>query len=510
MNMRDLSLGKTTVLSAVGGLYEASKQAHVYCALRAEDNQFLLYVSAAHTGNIDVANYKSLLNSNNVKFAIVKVPFLADIRAIYGEAATDSATEEDTNNAMRSVAKRWIAQAVEARASDLVLYITNDQTEIVNVVYDRERHVYEDSKQIGEQFVRSVFSSMLSSSKTDYIPTLPADGAINDAKLLPPNLWSIRVNSLPSAPRQKITFRVIYKLPAKSMAELGFTAEQVVLLRRLPFKQGLVLFCGPTGGGKTTSAYYYRQVMREELPGTSLTAIGQPVEIEDPTVASINVSGKDRDELKANYEILMSALLRSAPKNVDMGEIRDGASASAAIQIAQTGHHSIASLHVGNGFAAVKRLRTLAATESAQLASDNLAGIVSQRLVRVLCKECSEPYPLQDWLSRGHSEAWWRQSVMRTSASNSLYCAHCTGLGTSHRRIIAEVIELDTVTPSGETIAELLFSSGDNVEAQARKHWLALGNQSLNQLALAGIQSGELDPDSTIAAVNLKRGAHDQ
>lgn len=176
--------------------------------------------------------------------------------------------------------------------------------------------------------------------------------------------------------------RALVRLPAEfvqpqSLDELGLPPKAHDLLDRYArVDSGMLLICGPAGSGKTTTIYALLQRILETSPGHSVISLEDPVERDIPGVTQIEVTPFG----ELTYDRVLRSMLRQDPQVLALGEIRDRATASIAVQTALSGHRLIATLHAARPETAVVRLLEMG-IEPYQIASSTF-GIVAMRLLR--------------------------------------------------------------------------------------------------------------------------------
>jgi type IV pilus assembly protein PilB len=199
--------------------------------------------------------------------------------------------------------------------------------------------------------------------------------------------YNVRVNSLPVTDgREKIVMRILR--PAKnivSFEQLGFTPENIARLEvmyKAPY--GIVLVCGPTGSGKSTTLYTVLNKINSDMINIST--------VEDPVELKLEGLNQSQVNAKADFTFAssMRALLRQDPDVIMVGEIRDYETLEAGIHAALTGHLVFSTIHANSSATTITRMLEMGA--SASLISAALNGVVAQRLVRQLCTHCKEPY----------------------------------------------------------------------------------------------------------------------
>lgn len=192
--------------------------------------------------------------------------------------------------------------------------------------------------------------------------------------------------------------------------------------------EGLILVCGPTGSGKTTTLYSILAHLDSEA--VNIMTLEDPVEYPLPRLRQTSLS----EALKLDYAAGIRSLLRQDPDILLVGEIRDADTASMALRAALTGHQVFATVHSNSALRALPRLLELGL--SAELLAGNLIGIISQRLVRRLCLNCREavtPTAQQARLLQLHD-------LSAKQVYQAAGCAHCQQQGYHGRSAMYEIL----------------------------------------------------------------------
>lgn len=169
----------------------------------------------------------------------------------------------------------------------------------------------------------------------------------------------------------------------KRLDELGFDKEFLSLYREyIQKKQGMILICGPTGSGKTTTLY--TTLGELDLDAYKVFTIEDPCEYQEKRVVQLEVN----NDIGFDYKEGLKAILRADPDIIMVGEIRDLETAEIAIRAALTGHLVFSTLHSTRAIAAIDRLYEMGIKR--YLISDSIIAVVTQRLVRTLCPYCKE------------------------------------------------------------------------------------------------------------------------
>ena len=195
----------------------------------------------------------------------------------------------------------------------------------------------------------------------------------------------MRLSTLPTAFGEKMVMRIFDPDTAvKDLDALGFSphdAQRWEALVQRP--HGIVLVTGPTGSGKTTTLYStLKRIATEEV---NVSTIEDPIEMIEPAFNQTQV----QPQLDFGFAEGLRALMRQDPDIIMVGEIRDLATAEMAVQAALTGHLVFSTLHTNDAPSAVTRLLELGVP--AYLINATVIGVLAQRLVRTLCRQCREP-----------------------------------------------------------------------------------------------------------------------
>lgn len=250
----------------------------------------------------------------------------------------------------------------------------------------------------------------------------------------------IRVSIMPSVHGEDAVIRILDKRAMLgeggqlTLDTLGFDDGSLATLRDLlEFPHGMVLVTGPTGSGKTTTLY---AALSETLSvRQKIVTIEDPVEYQLPGVLQIPVNEKKG----LTFARGLRSILRHDPDTIMVGEIRDRETAEIAVQSALTGHLVLSTIHANSVFDVFSRL-THMGLDSYALASA-LNGIWAQRLIRLNCSHCRQPYrPAASELARLGISA---DQLPTTGLLRGQGCGQCRGSGYKGRHAVAEVVQLD-------------------------------------------------------------------
>jgi type IV pilus assembly protein PilB len=216
---------------------------------------------------------------------------------------------------------------------------------------------------------------------------VPQDGRINYN--LTREDESGRVSIVPSMWGEKTVIRVLRKeAQLFDLASIGLLDSDLEIVRkhlRLPF--GMILVCGPTGSGKTSTLYaFLQEIGMERIDVVNISTIEDPIEYTIPRVTQIQI----HPEVDLTFATGLRSLLRQDPDIIMVGEIRDNETADIAVRAALVGRLLLSTLHTNDAVGVVPRLMDM--NVEPYLISSTLSMAIAQRLVRKLCTHCRQSY----------------------------------------------------------------------------------------------------------------------
>lgn len=291
----------------------------------------------------------------------------------------------------------------------------------------------------------------------------------------------MRVSTLPCVGGEKAVIRLLPREnPFTSIEELGFTPRALAIYQHwLRQPQGMVIFTGPTGSGKTSTLYTSLQAIATEH--VNVVTVEDPVEYILPRITQTQV----HEPAGMTFAAGLRAILRQDPDIIMVGEIRDAETAETAVRAALTGHLVLTTLHTNDAPSAIPRLKDIGPDPG--LVSDALLGIVAQRLVRKICPHCAEPYTptekdlkvLQLDPKRVSSQTWRRGRG----------CSKCFESGYLGREAIIELLNVD------DAIRHIIY---DGSTAQLQRHLQEAEFDSFRVAAIAKVTSGITTVDEVL------------
>lgn len=237
---------------------------------------------------------------------------------------------------------------------------------------------------------------------------------------------------------EKMSLRILDQSgSASSMAELGFRkALEEKLLRIVHQPHGLLVVCGPTGAGKSTTLYAALRSI-DALQNNIIT-IEDPVEYQMESITQIEVNTK----ADQTFGTALRSILRQDPDVIMVGEIRDGETAQIACQAANTGHNVFSTVHANDSITALFRLLDLGIEPF--LFASSISGILAQRLARRLCPKCKQAYkPKAEFLKQANLPVDRIEKFYRPPKDATEECTACGGMGYRGRVGVFEFLEIN-------------------------------------------------------------------
>jgi type II secretory ATPase GspE/PulE/Tfp pilus assembly ATPase PilB-like protein len=266
------------------------------------------------------------------------------------------------------------------------------------------------------------------------IRMLPQDGQFS-LELSEGRLVHLRASTFPAIHGENLVMRVLMGHQLIAVNRLGMDEDELDAVQRLTtLTSGLIVVCGPTGSGKTSTLYSLLQEVDTE--NLSVVTLEDPIEVEFPGVTQ----GQANPRQGFTFAAGLRAILRQDPDVILVGEMRDAETAQIALQASLTGHLVLSTLHTSNTVETVARLVDLGAEP--WIVGNALQAVIAQRLVRVLCTLCAETYELPNDLTASFEDE--RVVLPRgTPVRRSRGCERCHHTGYVGRTGLFEVLELD-------------------------------------------------------------------
>ncbi|MFC1808977.1 GspE/PulE family protein [Candidatus Omnitrophota bacterium] len=244
----------------------------------------------------------------------------------------------------------------------------------------------------------------------------------------------VRVSSVPTIYDEKVVMRLLDQTSIHvTLDQLGFKGkylDQFNELIRMP--HGIVLISGPTGSGKTTTLYVVLQSIND--PHKNIITIEDPVEYNVGGVNQIQVNVKAGVTFAAG----LRSILRQDPDVIMVGEMRDLETAQISVRAALTGHLVFSTIHTNDAASSIVRMVDMGLEP--YLVSASVYGVIAQRLVRMICPNCKEPYKPSDLLM---DELHLSGSATEYVFYRGKGCEQCHHQGYKGRTTIVELMLID-------------------------------------------------------------------
>lgn len=364
-----------------------------------------------------------------------------------------------------------VSQAVRDQASDIHVETFEDRLSVRYRVDGVLSEVLSPKRMLAPLLV----SRLKVMAKLDIAEKrVPQDGRIS-VKIAGHSV-DIRMSTIPSAHGERVVLRLLDTAAGQLQLSQLAMNEQVLTSyhKHLHSPHGIILVTGPTGSGKTTTLYAGLAEINET--SRNILTIEDPVEYMLPGIGQTQVNSK----VDMTFARGLRAILRQDPDVVMVGEIRDLETAEIAVQASLTGHLVLSTLHTNTAIGAITRLQDMGIEPF--LLSSSLLGVMSQRLVRLLCNDCKEEV---------EPNAAERQTLRladneQGTVCRAVGCERCKYTGYRGRTGIYELIEVD------DAMRALIYegASEQQILTLARQRYPGIETDGLRRI-LAGETSIE-------------------
>jgi general secretion pathway protein E len=289
----------------------------------------------------------------------------------------------------------------------------------------------------------------------------------------------IRVSTVPVAFGEKVVMRIMDPdILFRDLDKLGFDPLDLERYQKIiEMPHGIILVCGPTGSGKSTTLY--STLNRISTPTINITTVEEPIEMVHESFNQIAV----QHQIGITFGSILRNILRQDPDVIMIGEMRDLETAENAIQAALTGHLVLSTLHTNDAPTAIMRMLDLGVPHF--LLQATLVGILAQRLVRKVCNYCKEITDVDTDQLRNLGLDVGRGGMVPLAHGKG--CEKCRGTGYMGRTCIVELI------PFTEGIRRLTQASADvdAIRAKAREEGMRTLRESAIDKLLKGVTTYE-------------------
>lgn len=429
-----------------------------------------------------------------------------------------SDNSDDDELVVRNHALEIIMTSAKYSASDVHIMMRGTYSEIQIVIKGGLRVLKRLTQAEGEAIARAIYQGIAKTRDSSY-NELDFQNAQIPGDALPPNigLSSVRIVRGPSYPQSMngafMTMRLQYmtgqagarqtdlaplELPRQpegrlSLLNMGYTEQQVGKLKTLmDAPNGLVIFTGPTGSGKTTTMFEVLQEVARTKPQRRQVTVEDPVEYPMEWAVQMAITGARNDkETGAAFGERVRVALRMAPNIVLLGEVRGPEVAVAALEASVTGHQVWSTMHVTDPFLFVERLELMDRERlDRRVFCDHkiVRGVVAQRLLPKLCPHCSVLLSEKpDSLSQRIIDALTTWGDIDRVRVHGAGCVSCGYDKTQGRFAVAEIVLMDAAVMSD------FIHHGSDV-ARSNHRAKQDSDPSMLESAIMHTLAGTLDP----------------
>src|SRR5919198_1926658 len=236
---------------------------------------------------------------------------------------------------------------------------------------------------------------------------LPQDGRVS--LRVQGRSLDVRVSTVPTLHGESVVLRLLnQETVALDFSALGFAAEELARFSRiLELPHGMILVTGPTGSGKTTTLY--TALHRLNTPERKIITVEDPVEYQLEGVNQMQV----KPAIGLTFASALRSIVRQDPDVIMVGEMRDLETARICVQSALTGHLVLSTLHTNDAPSSITRLLEMGVED--YLVTSTVNAVIGQRLVRLLCMHCREPYDAPAGNPAGATRLYRAQGCERCS-----------------------------------------------------------------------------------------------
>ncbi len=388
------------------------------------------------------------------------------------EATQALAGDEDDSAPIIRLANLIIAEAMQMRASDIHIEPFEDRIRIRyridGVLIERDSPPKRLLAALVSRFKIMANMDIAEKRRTQ-------DGRIKHR--MGSKEFDLRVSILPTNHGQAIVMRILDRDSIKiGIRNLGFSEDNYRTFQNIIRRpNGIFLVTGPTGSGKTTTLYSALGELNR--PDRKIITAEDPVEYYLPGINQVEV----KHSIGLDFARIIKAMLRQAPNVILVGEIRDTETGEMAIQASLTGHLVFSTLHTNDAPGAITRLIDMGVQPF--LVACSLMAVMAQRLVRVVCEKCREPYqPSPEEIEFFDLTP---EEVEEGNWVRGRGCNACQHTGYKGRRAVFELMTMNS------TLREMAFNSepAQNIRRQARLFGMKTLVDDAKDKAMQGITS---------------------
>ncbi|WP_436883025.1 GspE/PulE family protein [Enterobacter asburiae] len=459
-----------------------------------QDGPPTLWVSADHRTEPAV---QSAMNHcfKHHRNTVLRPVALDELRELQQQQSALTPVDTSDVSAQQSKVIDYFREAAKRHASDIHFLIgLEGLTKVQMRIHGDLETLNPLEMDVGMSLASTIVLSMCDVTEKSFNPKRQQDGRVRRGFLQGLGLFGARYAHTPTEFGLYVVMRI---LPddgdnVPTLTDLGFLQEQQRLINRmLTTPEGVIIMSGPTGSGKSTSLRTFSQIYLVHTGGRKrLLTIEDPPEgriagaVQTPIIADKN----DPEAVSYAWVRAISASLRLDPDSIIIGEIRDASSAKSTLSASRSGHLVLATTHANSSIGILDRLTDSFDIRPGEVMDPQMmVGLLSQRLVQVLCPHCKIP-----WVQKKDSLTDDQLALLtrfcdteRLAFRDHQGCEHCHR-GVVGRKVIAEVIRPDA------TFMNLLRHEG---KMAARSYWVhSLGGITRGMHLQIYLRDGLVDP----------------
>lgn len=381
----------------------------------------------------------------------------------------DRISAKDTSIA--NIAQQIFSEAVNRRSSDIFIEPQDDELQIrfridgllykfISLPMDIHSKIITRLKVMGDLDIAE--------------HRLPQDGSFK--MKFPGREVDFRISVMPSRLGEKAVLRIMDRGSLiLDIEKLGIDSRSVEMLKEnISRPYGMILICGPTGCGKTSTLYAC--LKRVDSIEKNIITVEDPIEYHLYGINQVAVN----EAYGLSFPAVLRSILRQDPNIIMVGEIRDSETAEIAIRAALTGHMVLSSLHTTTSTASIVRLINMGIEPF--LISSSFLLVASQALVRLLCSECKEAYNIPSAILSQIEQAGYKKESISKVIYKAKGCPKCNGAGYFGRMAVMECLVL---SPKIKELIEVNAS-----EKEIRSQAKAEGMRTLRENAFVLLNQG--------------------
>lgn len=483
------------VLTAKGEKFQVSEEVRSMLAFL-DDGR--LFVSKTHAFNPHVRGFIGRLSQLRHEHTVIHTE-LSVIAGFYEQKSV-----ADDHSDMQRAAKSLFEKAVTQRSSDIHIRVSKRARcqiffRIHNDLEFAEEHPYD----YGNQLCSTIYQAMADVSDATFEELARQDARISDKSKIPVNLDGIRIATSPQVDGYIMVLRLLYNDTTNDLdlGKLGYASQQIDSIEYMKKRPtGVIVIGGPTGSGKSTTLQRTLGSVIAQTQGRKhIITVEDPPEY--PIIGAVQtpVTNADSEEERSKeYQKAIKAAMRLDPDIIMLSEVRDNPTAKLVIQAAMTGHQVWTTVHANSALAILDRLRDLGVHQDLLTDPTIVAGLICQRLVKLLCPNCKKRLTDQ----HEHIDQVDMKRFMSVLNIENVYvqgegCDHCRKSGTIGRTVVAEAVVTDNQLMK-------YIKQGDRIAA-LEYIYKELNIRSMLQHAIDKINAGLVDPfqaEDIVGALN--------